>query len=381
MRIALVDYIAWDYTIDTAYCAPLGGSQSALCYLAEELAKGGHEVFLLNRCRRGCNSRGVRVMPLDVANAELLRSLDVVIVQNRAAGGVELRPLLRGDARLILWTQHAHDQPAVQSLCRPEIRQAYDAFVLVSLWQQEQYRLRFDLDPLRCRLMRNAVAPAFAGLFTPGQCVLKEKTSPPVSAYTSTPYRGLDILVAVFPMIRAAVPGATLRVYSSMQVYQHSAEQDETKFGELYRRCQQTEGIEYVGSVPQPELARQLQSVSLLAYPNHFPETSCIAVSEAMAAGCRVVTSRLGALPETTAGFARLVPVTDNWNDYARAFVAEVVDVLRPDADQAVVEDRLAEQVAYVNRHYAWPARAAEWTGWLAELTCGAGTRAAARIS
>ena len=44
MKIALADFGPFSYTIDTAYSEPLGGIESSVCYLAEELAAGGHEV-------------------------------------------------------------------------------------------------------------------------------------------------------------------------------------------------------------------------------------------------------------------------------------------------------------------------------------------------
>lgn len=70
MKIAFADPIACDYTIETPYQKPLGASQSALCYLAEELASQGHEVFLLNNSKTPRISRGLVCLPLPLTNQE-----------------------------------------------------------------------------------------------------------------------------------------------------------------------------------------------------------------------------------------------------------------------------------------------------------------------
>ena len=59
-----------------------------------------------------------------------------------------------------------------------------------------------------------------------------------------------------------------LKVFSSLKVYQVTEDRDEWE--PLYRRCAETAGVEYVGSLTQPELARELRSVNILAYPNTF---------------------------------------------------------------------------------------------------------------
>ncbi len=328
MRIAFVDFVSWDYTIQTAYEKPLGGSQSALCYLAEELAARGHEVQLINNAALPGVSRGVICLPLSKANRDVWKQFDVVVLLNSVKPGLSIRPMLGGGARLIAWIQHAHDQPAVQPLAREEVRGAFDGFALLSNWQRESFERSFSLDPQRIRIMRNAIGPAFRNVFPPGADIIAAKTKPPVLAYTSTPFRGLDLLVHSFPAIRKQMTGVTLRVYSSMHVYQANDENDEAQYGRLYDLCRETPGIEYVGALPQPELAGQLREATMLAYPNHFAETSCIAAMEAMASGCLIVTSDFGALRETTAGFARLVPVGDDWLDYCDRFVDEAVKAL-----------------------------------------------------
>jgi len=157
-----------------------------------------------------------------------------------------------------------------------------------------------------------------------------------------------------------------LHAYSSMQVYQMAADADAARFGKLYERCAATPGVHYVGSLPQPQLAEALQQVSLLSYPNHFPETSCISVMEAMACGCHVVTSELGALPETLGGFGTLVSVENGWQQYRQDFIAAVVAGLLDLTERAQEWDqKLQEQVETINRECTWSVRAQQWHTWL----------------
>ena len=107
----------------------------------------------------------------------------------------------------------------------------------------------------------------------------------------------------------------------------------------------------------------------MLAYPNTFAETSCISVMEAMAAGCTVVTSFLGALPETGAGFIDLMPPLADPDDHAEAFAAHVIQLLADrQADPAGTEARLQAQVAYAVAENNWARRAEQWSAFLSML-------------
>jgi glycosyltransferase involved in cell wall biosynthesis len=370
LRIGLASYYPRPFRIETPHEQPLGGSESALCYLAEALAEMGQEVFLLNAGGATGTSRGVSCLPLTAADLRQLPALDVFVVQNFAGQGRALRQALGPQTRLIFWTGHAPIQPAVQPLRDRTERAAYDAIVLVSDWQREQYRETFGLDLARLVVFPNGISPAFHDLFGPGESIVAAKTWPPVLAYTSTPDRGLEWLLGAFPRLRAALPGTTLEVYAGLRLYGFSEAEDQARFGALYRKCRATDGVDLGGPVAQPELARRLRRAAVLAYPNTVPETFCIAVREALAAGCQVVTSALGALPETGAGFARLVPWGDDRAAYLDRFVGETVAALEQmaNAESAGLNSHLRRQVDEVNATSAWPVLAGRWRTWLQGL-------------
>ena len=367
MRIAFLDPIQWDYNVESAYKIPLGGSQSALCYLAQALAQWGHEVFLVNNTSQAGIFAGVMHFPLKTVPHQLLRSLDALILWNTPGIGQEIKALLSDRTCFVLWSGIAYYQPAMRVLQNPAEQDIYDGIVFVSEWQRQDFFHNFRLNPTRTCIIRNAVGTPFCELFSTDGSILSQKSQPPIIAYTSAPDRGLNLLLDVFPAIRTAVPGTKLKVFSSMKLYQVSDAEDRSEHGQLYQLCQDTEGVEYIGSLPQTELARELRTITVLAYANVVPETSCIAVMEAMASGCWVVTSNWGGLPETTAGFARLIPVADDWDSYKASFLEETIQILKActATDAATAETHLMQQVEYVNRDYNWSVRAQQWVHWL----------------
>lgn len=383
MKIGFVDFSDWDYHAASPYSIPMGGSQSAMCYLASVLAKLGHEVYLFNNTSTPGNWAGVECVAISATSARLLRPLDALVVLNIAGKGAQLRRMLSPQGMLVLWTQQVPTLGTMRPLAEREERSAYDGFVFVSEWQRDRFAAEYQIDMSRSTVLRNAIAPAFQNLFaqTP---ILPQKTSPPVLAYTSTPFRGLDILIDIFPQIRRAHPGTILKVFSSKKVYMVDEGLDRHTYGALYQKCQQTEGVEYIGSLPQPELARELQQATLLAYANTFQETSCIAVMEAMASGCTVVTSDLAALPETAAGFGRLVSVAGaqefsdvfnwqfaqraDWQAYKTRFVAATVQLLDEYKNGQMTEQHLRRMVDYTHHHCTWEVRGREWAEWLQGL-------------
>lgn len=363
MNIIFIDPIDFDYDVGTPFTQPLGGSQSALCYLAVQLAARGHHVTVYASMPSPVVVRGVTCRPnRDIQREHLQQPADAIVLLNGPVDlAITIRQHLTARTPLLLWTQHAPNEQAMDGLRDPALRKLWDGIVCISTWHREAMLRAFDLDPARVALVPNAIGPFFSRLFSSADELRAAKSGPPVLAYTSTPFRGLDVLLAAFPAIRRHHPDAQLRVYSSMAVYRSP----ETGYQALYDALRSTAGVTYVGSLPQAELAAALREASVLAYPNTFPETYCIAAAEALAAGLHVVTSDLGALPETTGGFATLVPgaaASPNRMEFVHAFVDATCHAL---AQRASAPDRFAAarfaQVQATLAHCQWAERAAQW--------------------
>ena len=365
MNWVFFDLIPWDYNVATPRTRPLGGSQSALCYLAVALAQRGHTVATITETTRPGDYLGVHCRSRTDVPFDLFTRPDTVavVLNGPAELSQQIRQTIPHPLRLILWTQHAHDQPAMAGLKNPTVVAAWDRIVCVSDWHRTMVHEKLGVPLERLEVQKNAVAPVFERLFADATELTAAKSAALRLAYTSTPFRGLDVLLNCFPRVRSQHPICRLDVYSSMSVYGLSESDD--PYRQLYIHCQMTDGVDYRGSLPQPQLAQELRAISMLAYPNTFAETSCIAVMEALAAGALVVSSDLGALPQTCGGWARLVAPPSPYRgiaEFARDFVAAVNEELTAQArDPSAFFRRRWEQVAAINAGCTWEVRAQEW--------------------
>jgi glycosyltransferase involved in cell wall biosynthesis len=150
--------------------------------------------------------------------------------------------------------------------------------------------------------------------------------------YSSSPDRGLDVLLGLWPRVREQVSEAAFSFCYS-EVYDAVADQDPTiaEFRDRVRVLADQDGVVPLGSLSQPALADLMCHSRVWVHPSWaslqgepFHETSCIGAMEAQAAGCHVVASDWGALRETVQVGARINggALSDAWKD---AFVAEIV--------------------------------------------------------
>ncbi len=264
-------------------------------------------------------------------------------------------PIPPDDKPLVVWVHHDLDQSAMQWIRNAEAVARIRLFVFVSHWQRERYLNAFGLAPERCVVLRNATA------FSHG---LRHSTSSDVLsvAYTSTPFRGLSVLLDAWDLLKPAK--ARLHVWSSMQLY--GPHVDDAGYTELVERARRMERVNYEGLLPNDALKQRLRTIDVLAYPSTFPETSCLAVIEALSAGCRVVCPARGALPETCFDFARLYSAPEDHRAHVVAFARELeAELARPWGGKPHLQ--WLQQVM-CQAVYDWDRRVADWRDLMTDM-------------
>lgn len=294
----------------TLYEEGLGGSETAVIYLARELAKAGHEVVVFTRATPGIYD-DVAYVAFEKAR-NLLRTLpcDALICAR------DPLPLIwaRQAATSIFW---AHDLPAPgQGL------PAANAYWFVSNFQREMF------------VYHNLVPRDKTGIVPNGidLSLFREEDRKPITpftkksdvtlAWTSNPERGLWHAGEVLQRVREHYPKAELHVWGRNAVYGWDVACERNFYPDTMR------GVLLHQPLPKHELAYALaQHADLWVYPTWWPETYCIAAVEAQAAGVPVVASNFAALTET-ARSGVLVPGHMPDDEHLEAVISETLVLL-----------------------------------------------------
>ena len=258
----------------------------------------------------------------------------------------------------ILWQQNSYDQPNIAPWFKnKDNHDKYDWYVFNSHWCYEKFRMMFDIPTHKCVVIKNAIDKIQP------RNLDYTKGDPIKLIYTSTPWRGLNVLLAAMQLVQNK--NVHLDVYSSTEVYGDQFKKaNDDKYKELYEQAKGLQNVSYIGYKPNEFIKDNLKNYHMFIYPNIWEETSCIAAIEAMAAGLYCVTTNYGALFETGAEFITYVPFEKNYVKLAQTF-ASVIDVASERLGTEGVKDHLKIQMDYTNRFYSWVFRAGVWDRFL----------------
>jgi glycosyltransferase involved in cell wall biosynthesis len=257
----------------------------------------------------------------------------------------------------VLWNHQNLDQPAIVGLTDPRGASELDGVIFVSNWQMENYRRVVDLPLAKCHVIKNAIEPI--------EWVEKPREKIKL-IYTSTPWRGLDPLLHIFEELDR--DDVELHIYSSTKIYGERFDLDnKLLFTDLFQKAKGMKDVVYHGYASNDEVRSALQQSHILAYPCTFEETSCLAVIEAASAGCQIVSTNIGALPETSCGWADMSPMQSDLKEFTRRYISildNAIDQYWKKYDEGVYLD----QAAFFNNHYSWDNRIDTWRNVFTEI-------------
>lgn len=253
----------------------------------------------------------------------------------------------------ILWQHHNIDQIAVQGLRDSKFVDSLDAIVFVSEWQHQQFLEHYSLPRDKCYVIKNAIESV---LFAPQTKANSETVK---MVYSSTPWRGLDVLLDAYTFIKNK--NCELHIYSSTAIYgQDFYKENESKWENLFRRAKEMEGVVYHGYVPNEVLRAELNNYDIFTYPSTWAETFCVSAAEAGFAGLRLLVTDLGALPEICGVGAHYIPYDENRDTLVKSFAHGMDQVI--DEVRSVTNPHFRkEQHERFENMYAWSNRRIEW--------------------
>lgn len=227
----------------------------------------------------------------EIAKRKLAELIDPKLLENFQIISSRHRNFEEDKIRLF-WCHDLPEDPESQKFRDKNFINGIHKFIFISDWQYQRYQLVHGI-PYNNKsiILESGIEPA------PQEALIKNNDVIRI-AYTSTPQRGLELLVPVFKKLAEKYPNIHLDVFSSFKIY--GWDQADEQYEPLYDQIRNHPQMTYHGFVPNDQLKSHLNTCHIWGYPNIWLETSCRAMLEAMSAGLICVHPNFGALPETS---------------------------------------------------------------------------------
>ena len=265
--------------------------------------------------------------------------------------------LIEKDKINILWMHHFVNQEEAKNLGSKEFVDKLDWIVFNSHWNFEKYMYQFKIPEGKSIVIKNAIE------IIPFEEKPKDKIN---LIYHTTPWRGLGNLLKVFKKLN--LDNVELNVCSSTIIYGKKFDSvSGTKYEDLFNDCKNSKNINYYGYLENKKVIELLKKIHIFSYPSIWPETSCIAAIESMAAGCNTVTTNLGALYETCSPFGTFVNFDRNFDNLEKRFGEALLNIIKNYWSEEN-QSKLKLQRETINCTYSWKVRSVEWKKFFNEV-------------
>ena len=261
----------------------------------------------------------------------------------------------------ILWAHHAYDQQVFLDFDHGIVNH----IVSPSQWNKEQFIKYHNVPENKITVIPNGVADMFS--------YSNQKTKTMI--YTSIPYKGLEVLSRVIPLITQRHPDVKFKIFSSMSLYGPGPDQ----FLHIYDHLKKMPNVEYSEAVDREDLVKHYQESAFFIHPCVWEETFGVAMIEAMRCGAYPIITDIGALAEvagpnnasvisiegeaTSKGFK----VTDN---FINKFTEASCEALNHYDQNQSYYHKVSKIISdYVTEKYNWKNIAEQWKLLISNLT------------
>jgi glycosyltransferase involved in cell wall biosynthesis len=288
-RIAIADRTG-EYDGRSMQTRPLGGTETSVIYLAEALARRGHDVMCLTRCRESIVHQGVEWVSLEAGT--------------------------RGACDLLLAVQHPDLLGCIRRVRRRAVWVMWPPYNVGRRWNAvRMWRYRplpvfvsdYQLGVYPRWLPRPARRPVLPhGLpdAVRGRAPL-DQPPPPHAIFASNPVRNLSWLINLWSeRILPHVPGAELHIYG-IRDYAHCYARNWAETHERFGRFlpenvppSALRSLKPHAPARQEALWDAMRASRVMLYGGHRAEAFCLAVAEAQALGVPAVVRPIAVMAE-----------------------------------------------------------------------------------
>ena len=337
----------------------IGGSEYCVIKLSEQLAKHGHEVYVVGDVEGAWINRVTYINVNNLlnkgnergSNSIAFTEFDWVIGVNYINFTKVLDKNSINFSKALFWAHNEywytwHEGSELEDKGKSILEdERLKAIICVSKWQVEHINLKRAETLGYIPSNSNTYIQVISNSIDPNDWENINVPKVPNSfIYSSATDRGLEDLIKMWPAIKHAIPDATLNVctppYSEAWGYNPA----------------HPKGVTWLGALPPKKLYEQISKSEYWVYPSKYPETYCISAVEMMLGGVKICSTNTGNLDALLNGRGAIFDS------------GQMIGDIQTDMVNAVMRDNGAchDDKAY---HYKWYKQTMEIKKWVMEQT------------